>query len=194
MSSFVSDWYFRAAVQEYQQDRLHGAIPQRGKDLSEILRIPKKKKTPEDTFHAIICTILSSLSLSQSEHVKQGWELSTSSHSFVLPLTQKEYLIIIIISPKYYETVTASPVGLENDERTFNTVYIHKQVQSPSEDWNPHFEFEFLIILFFCAVQLQNEFIQNGSKNFRFIPIVFPGAKKVNFTLRDERASPFMCC
>lgn len=42
--------------------------------------------------------------------------------------TQKEYLIIIIISPKYYETVTASPGGLENDERTFNTVYIHKQV------------------------------------------------------------------
>ncbi|XP_047443233.1 E3 ubiquitin ligase TRAF3IP2 isoform X2 [Mugil cephalus] len=67
-------------------------------------------------------------------------------------LSEKEYLIIIIISPKYYDTVTASPVGLENDERTFNTVYIHKQ--------------------------LQNEFIQNGSKNFRFIPILFPGAKK----------------
>ncbi|XP_034036484.1 uncharacterized protein traf3ip2l [Thalassophryne amazonica] len=67
-------------------------------------------------------------------------------------LSEKEYLIIIIISPKYYDTVTASPVDLENDERTFNTVYIHKQ--------------------------LQNEFIQNGSKNFRFIPILFPGAKK----------------
>ncbi|AWP11387.1 Hypothetical protein SMAX5B_007964 [Scophthalmus maximus] len=67
-------------------------------------------------------------------------------------LSEKEYLIIIIISPKYYETVTASPVGLETDERTFNTVYIHKQ--------------------------LQNEFIQNGSKNFRFIPILFPGARK----------------
>ncbi|XP_029939118.1 adapter protein CIKS isoform X2 [Salarias fasciatus] len=67
-------------------------------------------------------------------------------------LSEKEYLIIIIISPKYYETVTASPVSLENDERTFNTVYIHKQ--------------------------LQNEFIQNGSKNFRFIPILFPGARK----------------
>ncbi|XP_075937651.1 uncharacterized protein traf3ip2l isoform X2 [Anarhichas minor] len=66
-------------------------------------------------------------------------------------LSEKEYLIIIIISPKYYDTVTASPVS-QNDERTFNTVYIHKQ--------------------------LQNEFIQNGSKNFRFIPIVFPGAKK----------------
>ncbi|KAG7513994.1 hypothetical protein JOB18_022147 [Solea senegalensis] len=67
-------------------------------------------------------------------------------------LSEREYLIIIIISPKYYETVTAPPVGVENDERTFNTVYIHKQ--------------------------LQNEFIQNGSKNFRFIPILFPGAKK----------------
>ncbi|XP_061634166.1 uncharacterized protein traf3ip2l isoform X4 [Phyllopteryx taeniolatus] len=65
---------------------------------------------------------------------------------------QKEYLIIIIISPKYHETVTASHVGADNDERTCNTVYIHKQ--------------------------LQNEFIQNGSKNFRFIPILFPGAKK----------------
>ncbi|XP_010898987.1 adapter protein CIKS [Esox lucius] len=67
-------------------------------------------------------------------------------------LSEKEYLIIIIISPKYHETVTASPVSLDNDERTLNTVYIHKQ--------------------------LQNEFIQNGSKNFRFIPILFPGAKK----------------
>ncbi|KAL1023428.1 hypothetical protein UPYG_G00040690 [Umbra pygmaea] len=67
-------------------------------------------------------------------------------------LSEKEYLIIIIISPKYYETVTASPISLENDERTLNTVYIHKQ--------------------------LQNEFIQNGSKNFRFIPVLFPGAKK----------------
>ncbi|XP_077573755.1 E3 ubiquitin ligase TRAF3IP2 [Stigmatopora nigra] len=67
-------------------------------------------------------------------------------------LSEKEYLIIIIISPKYHETVTASHVSPENDERTCNTIYIHKQ--------------------------LQNEFIQNGSKNFRFIPILFPGAKK----------------
>ncbi|XP_038857724.1 E3 ubiquitin ligase TRAF3IP2-like [Salvelinus namaycush] len=67
-------------------------------------------------------------------------------------LSEKEYLIIIIISPKYHETVTSSPVSLENDERILNTVYIHKQ--------------------------LQNEFIQNGSKNFRFIPILFPGANK----------------
>ncbi|XP_067085682.1 chromodomain-helicase-DNA-binding protein 1-like isoform X3 [Osmerus mordax] len=67
-------------------------------------------------------------------------------------LSEKEYLIIIVISPKYYETVTAAPVSLQHDEQTLATVYIHKQ--------------------------LQNEFIQNGSKNFRFIPIVFPGAQK----------------
>lgn len=67
-------------------------------------------------------------------------------------LSEKEYLIIIVISPKYYSTVSAPPMGHEQDERTFNTVYIHKQ--------------------------LQNEFIQNGSKNFRFIPILFPGAKR----------------
>ncbi|XP_051929047.1 E3 ubiquitin ligase TRAF3IP2 [Hippocampus zosterae] len=67
-------------------------------------------------------------------------------------LSEKDYLIIIIISPKYHETVTTAHVGPDNDERTCNTVYIHKQ--------------------------LQYEFIQNGSKNFRFIPILFPGAKK----------------
>ena len=41
---------------------------------------------------------------------------------------QKEYLIIIVISPKYYETVTAAPVSLQHDEQTLATVYIHKQV------------------------------------------------------------------
>ncbi|XP_072516000.1 uncharacterized protein traf3ip2b isoform X1 [Salminus brasiliensis] len=65
-------------------------------------------------------------------------------------LNEKDYLIIIIISLKYFETVTGANV--ECDERTSNTVYIHKQLQS--------------------------EFIQNGCKNFRFIPVLFPGAKK----------------
>lgn len=51
------------------------------------------------------------------------------------PLSQKEYLIIIIISPKYYETVTSSVGGLESDERTFNTVYIHKQVRNVYKDY-----------------------------------------------------------
>ncbi|KAI4877428.1 hypothetical protein NFI96_032679, partial [Prochilodus magdalenae] len=66
-------------------------------------------------------------------------------------IAEKDYLIIIIISPKYYEIVTNAALCMENDE-TLNTVYIHKQ--------------------------LQNEFIQNGCKNFRFIPVLFPGAKK----------------
>ncbi|XP_028835914.1 adapter protein CIKS-like [Denticeps clupeoides] len=67
-------------------------------------------------------------------------------------INEKDYLIIIAISPKYYETVAGCAMLMERDERMLNTVYIHKQ--------------------------LQNEFIQNGCKNFRFIPILFPGAKK----------------
>ncbi|KAJ8351818.1 hypothetical protein SKAU_G00232940 [Synaphobranchus kaupii] len=67
-------------------------------------------------------------------------------------INEKDYLIIIAISPRYYETVTGTLISMENDERTLNTVYIHKQ--------------------------LQNEFIHNGCRNFRFIPILFPGAKK----------------
>ncbi|KAF5893364.1 adapter protein CIKS-like isoform X2 [Clarias magur] len=66
-------------------------------------------------------------------------------------ITEKDYLIIIIISPKYFEIVTNASLCIENDE-TLNTVYIHKQ--------------------------LQNEFIQNGCRNFRFIPVLFPGAKR----------------
>lgn len=60
---------------------------------------------------------------------KQQQRRAVGSNKGVVSFTQKGYLIIIIISPKYYETVTASPL-LENDERTFNTVYIHKQVCS----------------------------------------------------------------
>ncbi|XP_031414359.1 E3 ubiquitin ligase TRAF3IP2-like isoform X2 [Clupea harengus] len=67
-------------------------------------------------------------------------------------IQEKDYLIIIAISPKYHEVVAGDRMFVERDERTLNTVYIHKQ--------------------------LQNEFIQNGCKNFRFIPILFPGAKK----------------
>ncbi|XP_069744834.1 E3 ubiquitin ligase TRAF3IP2 [Narcine bancroftii] len=65
-------------------------------------------------------------------------------------INDKGYLIIIVISPKYYEAVTSQNFDLKNDEHSLNSVFIYKQ--------------------------LQNEFIQNGSKNFRFVPIIFPGA------------------
>ncbi|XP_041067673.1 E3 ubiquitin ligase TRAF3IP2 isoform X1 [Carcharodon carcharias] len=65
-------------------------------------------------------------------------------------INDKGYLIIIVISPKYWEAVTSQNFELKNDEHSLNTVFIYKQ--------------------------LQNEFIQNGSKNFRFVPIIFPGA------------------
>ncbi|XP_046714044.1 E3 ubiquitin ligase TRAF3IP2 isoform X1 [Silurus meridionalis] len=67
-------------------------------------------------------------------------------------LNEKDYLIIMIISLKYFKTVTGAGVGVDCDERTSNTVYIHKQ--------------------------LQNEFIQTGCRNFRVVPVLFPGAKK----------------
>ncbi|KAK2874676.1 hypothetical protein QQF64_003364 [Cirrhinus molitorella] len=67
-------------------------------------------------------------------------------------LNEKDYLIIIIISLRYYETISGMNTSVEGDERTTDTVYIHKQLQS--------------------------EFIQNGCRNYRFIPILFPGAKK----------------
>lgn len=43
---------------------------------------------------------------------------------------QKDYLIIMVISLKYFRTVTGAGVGVDCDERTSNTVYIHKQVCS----------------------------------------------------------------
>ncbi|KTG03997.1 hypothetical protein cypCar_00024131 [Cyprinus carpio] len=71
-------------------------------------------------------------------------------------ISEKDYLIIIVISPKYHEIATNASFCMENDE-TLNTVYIYKQ--------------------------LQNEFIQNGARNYRFIPILFPGAKKCHVPL-----------
>uniref|UniRef100_V9KUF1 E3 ubiquitin ligase TRAF3IP2 n=1 Tax=Callorhinchus milii TaxID=7868 RepID=V9KUF1_CALMI len=65
-------------------------------------------------------------------------------------INDKGYLIIIVISPKYHETVTSQSFQVKSDEHSLNAVFIYKQ--------------------------LQNEFIQNGSKNFRFVPVLFPGA------------------
>lgn len=41
---------------------------------------------------------------------------------------QKDYLIIIIISLRYYETISGINISMDSDERTSNTVYIHRQV------------------------------------------------------------------
>ncbi|KAK3533681.1 hypothetical protein QTP70_024001 [Hemibagrus guttatus] len=75
----------------------------------------------------------------------------------------EDYLIIMVISLKYFGTVTGAGVGVDCDERTSNTVYIHKQLQS--------------------------EFIQNGCRNFRVVPVLFPGAKKsyVPFWLQNTQ-------
>ncbi|RXN00131.1 Adapter protein CIKS [Acipenser ruthenus] len=73
-------------------------------------------------------------------------------------ISEKDYLIIIVISPKYYETVKPCQyISIKNDESALHTVYIYKQ--------------------------LQNEYIQNGSKNFRFIPVLFPGAKRKDYLI-----------
>ncbi|XP_078733310.1 uncharacterized protein LOC144947831 isoform X2 [Lampetra fluviatilis] len=64
-------------------------------------------------------------------------------------LDDKDYLIVVIISPKYKRD-TETPAG--SDEHGLHTHYIHQQ--------------------------MKNEYIQNGSKNFRLVPVLFPGATK----------------